>query len=86
MSNSRGEVKVSVNEVNTLSQKLDDLKEFFDFRLKAVEEKVDGKCNNCPTSVAFKERSRSQWTHIKALWAVVGTAITMVIGYLYHLK
>lgn len=71
---------LSEQEKTVISQQLYDLKEFFGFRLDQLELKVDGKCENCPTSVAFRERSRSQWTHIKALWTTLAT----IAGYFYY--
>ncbi|MBU2702895.1 hypothetical protein Ga0466249_004030 [Sporomusaceae bacterium BoRhaA] len=62
------------------------MKEFMNDRMNRLELKVDGKCENCPTSIAFKERSRSQWWHIKTIEYVLGTALLTIAGYLYHTK
>ena len=74
------------NETNVISQKLDDLKEFMTDRMDRLERKVDGKCETCPTSIAFQERSLNQWWHIKAIWGTLGTALLGIAGYLYHIK
>lgn len=74
---------MSGSETVVISQKVDDLKEFITDRLNRLEAKVDNKCVTCPTSIAFRERSRSQWWHIKAIWATIGAALLTIAGYIF---
>ena len=59
------------SEYDVIIAKFEDMKEFVDYRLKQVETKLSN-CDDCKNAATFRERLRSQWFHITALWAAMG--------------
>ena len=57
---SGGEIQVILNELNHVKSDLAEIKE-----------SVKNRCDNCVHVPTFRERLKSQWTHIMGLWAVI---------------
>ena len=58
------------------------LKDHMDTKFEALEKRLDAQCMNCSNTATLKERSRSQWFHIKSLWGVGGTLFILIIGWI----
>jgi hypothetical protein len=61
-------VLLSGSEIQVILNKLENLKESQD----RIEKKLDEKCDNCIYVPTFRERLKSQWTHIMGIWAIIG--------------
>lgn len=59
--------------------KFEDMKEFVDYRLTEIEKKISN-CDDCKNAATFRERLRSQWFHITALWG----AVAVLAGAFYY--
>jgi uncharacterized membrane protein len=55
------DIQVILNELKNIK---DDIAE--------IKDDIKHKCDSCVNASTFRERLRSQWTHILGVWAVIG--------------
>ena len=61
---------MSQNEYDVIIAKFEDMQKFLEYRMDRIEAKMSN-CDDCKNAATFRERFRSQWFHILALWASV---------------
>lgn len=53
--------------------------EYIEKFIVRIELEIQGKCASCQNSPTFRERLRSQWTHILAIWSVIGAYFAYLV-------
>lgn len=79
-------------EGNTMmgeSKLINEFREYFDGRMNRLEDKIDEKfnsfCDHCQNSATFKERFHTIFRNLYALWGIVGTAVSAMLGLLIYI-
>lgn len=65
---SGGDIQVILNELGHIKADIAEIKE-----------EVKNKCESCKYVSTFRERLKSQWTHIMGIWAVLGAYFSYLL-------
>ena len=69
----------------TESKLIHEFQTYFDSRMDKVEQKIDDKfntfCDKCQNSATFKEKFKTLFVNVYALWAFIGTVSSILFAW-----
>ena len=68
------------NHVEMVLAKLVYIEKSIDEFKERMEKDIRDKCGTCQNAPAFRERFRSQWTHIGAIWVTIGAYFLWIVS------